>query len=64
MVGHKKKLKGFSRKAVPRPRDRLLPPWAGIASYLRPHPTGFALLISQQALKKKACIPRNTILIE
>src|SRR5450631_3067902 len=31
---------------------------------LRTHPTGLALLISEQAFQKQACIPRNTILIE
>jgi len=36
----------------------------GIASGLRAHPTGLALLISEQAFQKQACIPRNTILIE
>src|ERR1700692_3755698 len=45
-------------------QNRLLPPWAGIASRLRAHPTGFALLISEQTFEKQACIPRNTILIE
>src|SRR3977135_1146924 len=45
-------------------QDRLLPPRARIASCLRAHPTGFALLISEQIFQKKACIRRNTILIE
>src|ERR1700731_3440138 len=45
-------------------QDRLLPPWAGIARCLRAHPTGFALLISEQTFQKQACIRRNTILIE
>src|ERR1700687_4701974 len=49
---------------IPATQDRLLPPWAGIASRLRAHPTGLALLISEQAFQKQACIPRNTILIE
>src|SRR5260370_39081845 len=49
---------------IPAPQDRLLPPRARIASCLRAHPTGFALLISEQTLEKQACIPRNTILIE
>src|ERR1700731_4866664 len=45
-------------------QDRLLPPRAGIARCLRAHPTGFALLISEQTFQKQACIRRNTILIE
>src|ERR1700674_4733244 len=45
-------------------QNRLLPPWARITSRLRAHPTGFALLISEQAFQKQACIRRNTILIE
>ena len=49
---------------IPTTQDRLLPPRARIASCLRAHPTGFALLISEQTLEKQACIPRNTILIE
>src|SRR5260370_13331048 len=49
---------------IPATQDRLLPPWARIASCLRAHPTGLALLISEQAFQKQACIPRNTILIE
>src|SRR5476649_1936452 len=47
---------------IPATQDRLLPPWAGIASRLRAHPTGLALLISQQALQEQACIGRNTLL--
>src|SRR5471030_1157696 len=49
---------------IPATQDRLLPPRAGIASCLRAHPTGFALLISEQTFQKQACIRRNTILIE
>src|SRR6202521_5633718 len=49
---------------IPATQDRLLPPRTGIASCLRAHPTGLALLISEQAFQKQACIPRNTILIE
>src|SRR5674536_301485 len=45
-------------------QDRLLPPRARIASCLRPHPTGFALLISEQTFQKQACIRRNTLLLE
>src|SRR6201988_5116736 len=52
------------RIPIPAPQDRLLPRRARIASSLRAHPTGFALLISEQTLEKQACIPRNTILIE
>src|ERR1039457_5006245 len=33
-------------------QDRLLPPWAGIASRLRAHPTGLALLISEQTFQE------------
>src|SRR5450756_2101375 len=49
---------------IPATQDRLLPPRTGIASRLRAHPTGLALLISEQAFQKQACIRRNTILIE
>src|SRR5450631_1987951 len=49
---------------IPATQDRLLPPRARIASCLRAHPTGFALLISEQTFQKQACIRRNTILIE
>ena len=45
-------------------QDRLLPPWAGIASRLCAHPTGLALLISQQAFQKQAYIRRNSLLLE
>src|SRR6202048_4791003 len=45
-------------------QDRLLPPGARIASCLRAHPAGFALLISEQTFQKQAGIRRNTILIE
>src|SRR6202035_2593102 len=43
-------------------QDRLLPPWAGIASRLRAHPTGLALLISEQTFQEQTCIRRNTLL--
>ena len=33
-------------------QNRLLPPWAGIASRLRAHPTGLALLISEQTFQE------------
>ena len=52
------------RIPIPAPQDRLLPPRAGIASCLRAHPAGFALLISEQAFQKQACIRRNTLLPE
>src|SRR6266478_2345178 len=52
------------RIPIPATQDRLLPPRTGIASCLRAHPTGFALLISQQTFQKQASIRRNTILIE
>src|SRR5260370_27067468 len=45
-------------------QNRLLPPWAGIASRLRAHPTGLALLISEQAFQEQTCIRRNTLLRE
>src|SRR5258708_231822 len=45
-------------------QDRLLPPWAGIASRLRTHPTGLALLISEQTFQEQTCIRRNTLLPE
>src|ERR1019366_8854402 len=32
-------------------QDRLLPPWTGIASCLRAHPAGFALLVSEKAFQ-------------
>ena len=35
-----------------------------IASCLRAHPTGLALLISEQTFQKQACIRRNTLLPE
>src|SRR5712675_429817 len=49
---------------VPATQDRLLPPWTRIASCLRPHPTGLALLIAKQTFQKQACIRRNTLLPE
>src|SRR3982750_1171535 len=45
-------------------QNRLLPPWAGIASRLRAHPTGLALLISEQTFQEQTCIRRNTLLRE
>src|SRR5436305_9576084 len=49
---------------IPATEDRLLPPRAGIASCLRAHPTGFALLISKKTFQKQARILRNTLLPE
>src|SRR6266478_5405862 len=49
---------------VPATQDRLLPPWTRIASCLRAHPTGLALLIAQQTFQKQARIRRNTLLPE
>src|SRR5206468_3352040 len=49
---------------IPATQDRLLPPWAGIASRLRAHPTGLALLISEQTFQEQACIRRHTLLRE
>src|SRR6266496_4918016 len=42
----------------------LLTPWARIASRLRAHPAGLALLISEQTFQEQACIRRNTLLRE
>ena len=36
---------------IPATQDRLLPPWTRIASCLRPHPPGLALLIAEQTLR-------------
>src|SRR6266702_5124065 len=44
--------------------NRLLTPWARIASRLRAHPAGLALLISEQTFQEQACIRRNTLLRE
>src|SRR6266568_5324604 len=52
------------RIPIPATQDRLLPPWARIASCLRAHPTGLALLIAEQTFQKQACIRRNTLLPE
>src|SRR5260370_26493397 len=49
---------------IPAAQDRLLPPWAGIASRLRAHPTGLALLISEQAFQEQTTIRPNTLLPE
>src|SRR5450759_178579 len=42
---------------VPAAQDRLLPPWARIASSLRAHPTGLTLLISEQTFQEQTGIP-------
>ena len=49
---------------IPTTQNCLLPPWARIASRLRAHPTGLALLISEQTFQEHACIRRNTLLRE
>src|SRR5436190_22073729 len=45
-------------------QNRLLPPWAGVASRFRAHPTGLALLISEQTFQEQAGIRRHTLLRE
>src|SRR5436190_23193405 len=45
-------------------QNRLLPPWAGVASRFRAHPTGLALLISEQTFQEQAGIRRHTLLCE
>src|SRR5665811_188263 len=52
------------RIPIPAPKDRFLPPRARVASCLRTHPAGLALLISEKAFQEQPCIPRNAILIE
>src|SRR5665213_3653091 len=52
------------RIPIPATQDRLLPPWTRIASRLRAHPAGFALLIAEQTFQKQACVPRNPFLPE
>ena len=49
---------------IPVAQDRLLTPWAGITSCLRPHPTGLALRIFELTFQKPACIRRNTLLLK
>src|ERR1022692_1304332 len=49
---------------VPAAQDRLLPPWARIASSLPAHPTGLTLLISEQTFQEQTGIRRNTLLPE
>jgi Acetyltransferase (GNAT) domain len=52
------------RIPIPATKDRLLPPWTRIASRLRAHPAGLALLIAEQTFQKQACVPRNPLLPE
>src|SRR5471030_1575498 len=49
---------------IPATQDRLLTPRAGIASRLRAHPTGLALLISEQAFQEQTRIRCNSLLPE
>src|SRR5712692_132298 len=49
---------------IPTPQNCLLPPWARIASRLRPLPTGLARLISEQTFQEQARIRRHTLLRE
>src|SRR5271170_1451572 len=49
---------------IPTTQNCLLPPWAGIASRLRAHPTRLARLFSQQTFQEHACIHCNTLLRE
>src|SRR6266436_5440760 len=49
---------------IPTTKNCLLSPWARIASRLRTHPAGLALLISEQTFQEQACIRRNTLLRE
>src|ERR1700690_2653782 len=49
---------------IPATKDCLLSPWTRIASRLRAHPTGLALLIAEQTLQKQARVPCNTFLPE
>src|SRR6266478_3885248 len=49
---------------IPTTQNCLLPPWTRIASRLRSHPTGFALLISEQTFQEQPCIRRHTLLRE
>src|SRR3981081_4085793 len=45
-------------------QDRLLPPWAGIASRFRPHPARLASLPSEQTFQEQTWIRRNPLLPE
>jgi len=48
---------------IPATQDRLLPPWARIASRFRAHPTGLALLISEQTFQEQtsSCVNNGRI---
>ena len=49
---------------IPATKDRLLSPWTRIASRLRAHPAGLALLVAEQTFQKQAGVPRNLFLHE
>src|SRR5512132_2929516 len=49
---------------IPTTQNCLLPPWARIASGLRPLPTGLARLISEQTFQEQTRIRRHTLLRE
>src|SRR5260370_5259225 len=49
---------------IPTTKNCLLSPWARIASRLRTHPAGLALLIAAQTFQAQACIRRITLLRE
>src|SRR6478736_4538861 len=49
---------------IPTTQNCLLPPWARIASRLRAHPTGLALLTSEQTFQEQPCIRRHALLRE
>src|SRR6185437_2213688 len=49
---------------IPTTQNCLLPPWARIASRLRAHPTGLALLISEQTFQEQPCIRSHALLRE
>src|ERR1700750_1583012 len=49
---------------IPTTQNCLRPPWARIASRLRAHPTGLALLISEQTFQEQPFIRRHALLLE
>src|SRR5712672_1886596 len=49
---------------IPTTQNCLLPPWARIASRLRAHPTGLALLVPKQTFQEHTRTRRNTLLRE
>src|ERR1700693_1280265 len=49
---------------IPTSQNCLLPPWARIASRLRAHPTGLALLVPKQTFQEHTRTRRNTLLRE